>query len=123
MKGFIFALAATALTTTAIAGPCDVAGAIPNCEAILSGQMSAPAFEDKSKLDFGPSIPATTASGPKAVADPDLPERVAMANRAAAQARASYASAIAERRTEQAINDWQRRVDDMRRRMPYTGMH
>jgi hypothetical protein len=124
MKGFIFAaLAATALTTTAIAGPCDVAGAIPNCEAIMSGQMPPPAYEDKSKLDFGPSIPATMAKDPKPAADPDLPERIAMANRTAALARANYASSIAERRTEQAINDWQKRVDDARRRMPYTGMH
>jgi hypothetical protein len=123
MKGFIFAaLAATALTTTAVAGPCDMAGAIPNCEAIMSGEMPPPAFEDKSKLDFGPSIPATMASSPKAAADPDLPERIAMANRTAAQARASYASAIAERRNEQAVNDRQKRIDDMRRRMPYTGM-
>jgi hypothetical protein len=124
MKGFIFAaLAATALSTTAIAGPCDVAGAIPNCEAIMSGTMPAPAFEDKAKLDFGPSIPATMAQVPKPAADPDLPERIAMANRTAAQARANYASGIAERRNEQAINDWQTRVDDIRRRMPYTGMH
>jgi hypothetical protein len=124
MKGFIFtALAATALTTTAIAGPCDVAGAIPNCEAIMSGNMSPPAYEDKSKLDFGPSIPATMTKDPKPAPDPDLPERVAMANRTAALARAEYASGIAQRRTEQAINDWQRRVDDAKRRTPYTGIH
>jgi hypothetical protein len=123
MKGFIFAaLAVTALTTTAIAGPCDMAGAIPNCEAIMSGQMPPPAYEDNSKLDFGPSIPATMARSPKIAPDPDLPERIAMANRTAALARANYASAIAERRTAQAINDWQKRVDDVRRRMPYTGM-
>jgi hypothetical protein len=123
MKGFIFtALTATALTTTAIAGPCDVAGAIPDCEAILSGKMPPPAFEDKSKLDFGPSIPATMAQGPKIAPDPDLPERIAMANRTAAMARANYAVGIAQRRTEQAINDWQKRIDDVRRRMPYTGM-
>jgi hypothetical protein len=124
MKGFIFAaLAATALTTTAIAGPCDMAGEIPDCEAIMSGNMPLPAYEDKSRLDFGPSIPATMTKDPKAAPDPDLPGRIAMANRTAAMARASYAMGIAQRRTDQAINDWQKRVDDARRRTPYTGMH
>jgi hypothetical protein len=124
MKGFVFAaLVVTALTTTAIAGPCDVAGAIPDCEAILAGNKPAAAYEDKSKLDFGPSIPATMAKDPKAAPDPDLPERIAMANRTAAMARANYASGIAERRRDQAVNDRQRRIDDVQRRMPYTGMH
>jgi hypothetical protein len=122
MKGFIFtALAATALSTASIAGPCDVAGAIPDCEAILAGNKPPAAYEDKSKLDFGPSIPATMTASPKIATDPDLPERIAMANRTAAMARANYATGIAERRRDQAINDWQKRVDDMRRitlRMP-----
>jgi hypothetical protein len=124
MKGFIFtALAATALSTTSIAGPCDMAGAIPDCEAILAGNKPPAAYEDKSKLDFGPSIPATMTASPKIAPDTDLAERIAMANRSAAMARAGYASGIAQRRNEQAINDWQKRVDDARRRMPYTGMH
>jgi hypothetical protein len=124
MKGFIFtALAATALSTTSIAGPCDMAGAIPDCEAVLAGNKPPAAYEEKSKLDFGPSIPATMTASPKIATDPDLPERIAMANRSAAMARANYATGIAERRTEQSINDWQKRVDDMRRRTPYTGMH
>jgi hypothetical protein len=107
MKGFVLAaLAATALTTSAIAGPCDVAGAIPNCEAILSGKTPPAAYEDNSKLDFGPSIPVTMTKGPKIAPDTDLAERVAMANRTAAMARANYASGIAARRTDQVLNDW-----------------
>jgi hypothetical protein len=125
MKGIICtALAVTAFTTAAIAGPCDVAGAIPNCEAIMAGNAPPPAYEDNSKLDFGPSIPATTAKDPKpADSDPDVADRVARANRAAAMARAEYASGIAQRRNEQAANDFQKRIDDARRRAPYTGMH
>jgi hypothetical protein len=124
MKGFIFvALAATALTTTAVAGPCDMAGAIPNCEAIMAGNAPPPTYEDTSKLDFGPSIPATMTKDPKPAPDPDLAQRIAMANQSAAAAQASYARGIAQRRNEQAINDWQKRIDDVRRRLPYTGMH
>jgi hypothetical protein len=71
MKRIILvALAATALSTAAIAGPCDVAGAIPNCEAIMSGKVPVPKFVDNSKLDYGRSNPQTLETQAHAVHGP-----------------------------------------------------
>jgi hypothetical protein len=47
---------------SAFAGPCDVSGAIPNCEAILSGAMPMPAYRDDAKpSSFWNGRPSTAA--------------------------------------------------------------
>jgi hypothetical protein len=108
MKRLILAaLAATALSTAAIAGPCDVSGAIPNCEAILSGKMAPAPYEDKSKLDFGPSNPVTMET-PAPVpgvtrADLDRMQQILLDNDVA---RAQYGVRVARRQLDAAIKDY-----------------
>jgi hypothetical protein len=103
MKKFLIGVAlATLISTAAVAGPCDVAGAIPDCEAILSGK-TAQKFEETSKLDYGASDPQTVHARPidptKATADEiaDRMDRIIAANDALDLKRAEYALRVARR--------------------------
>jgi hypothetical protein len=106
----LFSAALIALPTgPAIAGPCDVAGAIPNCEAILSGKVAPAPYADSSKLNFGTSNPqeheiTSLSYGPDARA-------IARANAQSEDARQQYANGIEMRGLHGNLEDAQRHLD------------
>jgi hypothetical protein len=106
MRKFLIAAAAVLISTAAFAGPvkaaCSIAGAIPDCEAVLSGQK-VQHFEDTSKLNDGPHDPVShEMSIPET--GPDL-GAIDRANDAAELERLRYARRIAERHLDDRFHE------------------
>ena len=92
---------------------------IPDCEAILLGKMTRPAFVDTSNLDYGPAGPGTSNTHildtPTSSADPRSGDAIRLQTDLEL---ARYGVRSAERHLNDVISD---RIDTQRRAIPYTG--
>jgi hypothetical protein len=92
---------------------------IPDCEAILSGKVTRPAFVETSKLDYGSAVPGT--SNTHVFDTPTGSDDPRSANEIRLQTdldRAQYGVRAAERHLNDVISD---QIDAQRRALPYTG--